>query len=187
MAYSFVRFGCALGLLVWGSLTGHDAQAQQPVTAAPPATLPPVPAPAPVFLLNERLIIGDQTLRTLEPRAIQGMSVYKGTPDAPARWRSLAAYGIVAVTLKPDFKLNRIASRSQAQLRRGLGLGGDVRFELEGRPLTDSTLRVASADIAGLDVRRAAGQRPVVSIRLVRLPPPPRPPGTIMIRGLARD
>ena len=183
MRYSFVA-----GLLGLLGLWGQQALAQAPDTTVYPPTLRPVPVlvPEPVWLLNGQLIIGETVLTDLDPQVIQRIEVYKGGLGTPARWRSLAAHGLLALTMKPDFKLRTIASKSQEQLQRELRLAGPVQFAVEGLPLQDPALRIAAAAIAGLDVREAAGQTPVVNIRLLRRPPQPVPPGTIRIRGVAQ-
>ena len=171
------------GLLVLSCLAG-GARAQQPATAARPPALRPAAGPEPIFILNTRLIIGGTVLADLNPNVLERLEVYKGGAETPARWRSLAPPGIISVTLKPTFRLGTIASQSLRQIQRKLRLSGAVGFELDGRPLEDHTLRIATAAIAGLDVRREVGAAPVVDIRLVRPVPRPAPPG-IYLRGLS--
>ncbi|MCC3159873.1 hypothetical protein LJ737_21710 [Hymenobacter sp. 15J16-1T3B] len=161
------------------------ALAQQPTSAAQPlpALLEPVPLPGPVYIINERYVVGDNGLRAISPQSIRRVVVYKNG-SAPAKWRSLAYYGILSITLTTKVRPD---SKSQAQLRRWLKLSGPVRFQVDGQLLEDDSLRVATAAIATLEIRRGAtaADETIVNIRLVRLPPPPVPPGQIRIRGLA--
>ncbi|GAB3835816.1 hypothetical protein [Hymenobacter jeollabukensis] len=173
-------------LLILHGLPGPRALAQQPdSTFQHPA--PPPQGSGPVFVVNERLIVGDDGLTALNPNDILRLEVHKGGPTTPAKWRSLGPHGILALTLKPGFPLNSIASKRLPQLRRALKLPRPVRFELDGLPLEDPTLRIATAAIAGLEVKRpatAVGET-VVNIRLVHRPRRPAKPG-IYIRGTAR-
>jgi hypothetical protein len=189
MSSSFTRPAYLLGLVVaLATLPGPPAQAQQPDTAARhPAPKPVfVPKYFPVYLLDGRLILGDTGLRAIGPQTIQRLEIHKGGLTTPARWRSLGPHGIVVVTLKKTARLDAPASKSQAQIRRELKLPATAQFELDGLPLQDPRLRIASADIEALEVKNAPGAAPVINVRLVRLPPPPRPPGTILIQGLTR-
>jgi hypothetical protein len=140
----------------------------------------------PVYLLNSRIVFGDSVLRQLKPTEITGVMVYKGSDGTPANWRSLAKHGIIALALPPSFKPK---SRSLAAIRRRLKVRGPVRFELDELPLEDTMLRIATVDIAGLDVTPplVAGGSTVINIRLLRLRPRPStyPPGTIFVRGAA--
>ena len=164
----------------------HPALAQQPAVASP-AAAPAAPTRVykPVYLFNSHIVFSDSALRLIKPANIIALRVYKGS-DTPARWRSLAEHGLLAFTLPPSF---RPRSRSLAAIRRRLKVRGPVRFELDELPLEDTTLRIATVDIAGLDVTPslAAGGRTVINIRLVRLTPRPHtyPPGTIFVRGAA--
>ena len=164
----------------------HPALAQQPAVASP------APAPAslarghmPIFLLNSHIVLGDSIMRIIKPTKISSIMVYKGG-DTPAHLRSLAEHGIIDIAMPSSFKLR---SRSLAAIRRRLKVRGPVRFELDELPLEDTTLRIATVDIAGLDVTPplAAGGHTVINIRLVRLKPRPHayPPGTIFVRGAA--
>ncbi|RAK70536.1 hypothetical protein [Hymenobacter edaphi] len=178
-----------LGLLiVLHGLPGPCALAQQPDTSLRhPAPQPVRVGSGPIFLVNARLIVGDDGLAALDPNQILRLEVHKGGLTTPAKWRSLAPHGILALTMKPGFPLNTIASKSLPQLRRELKLARPVRFELDGLPLEDPTLRVATAAIAGLEVKQPAtvADAPVINIRLVHRPSRPAKPG-IYIRGTAR-
>jgi hypothetical protein len=143
----------------------------------------------PVMLLNSRLIIGDKELQAMNPNDITDLNVYKGA-DAPPRWRSLTPNGIIDIKLKTKPK---IGSKTLLALRRQLGVVGPVRFELDGVPLEDTSLRIATDAIDRVDlVRLAVGESgsTLLNIKIVRLPPKPTPPGkyppgTIFIRGVA--
>jgi hypothetical protein len=172
-----------------------------PAVAAPPLGLPPdaflstqflahpitlvldqpprIVLPQPVFLLNSRIIIGSG-LGKLNPQDINNIDVYKG-PSAPAKWRSLTANGIIAITLKPRTK-PKLKTKSLAAIGRELKLRGDVTYQLDGLPIEDLTLRVATADIARLDTQSTASGT-VVNIHLAVPPPVVHPPGTILLRG----
>lgn len=173
-------------LFLLGFLAAQRGWAQQ---AVPGAAAPARPVYKPVYLLDARTIIGENGLATIKPDNIEVLVVYKAN-NIPARWRGLAEHGIVALTMKHR---PRLEAKTLASIRRWLKLTGPVRFELDGLPLEDTSLRIATAGIAGLDVRRATVATPgtVVDIRLVRTgptPPPPGPavPGRIFIRGTAK-
>ena len=164
----------------------HPGLAQRPVVASPagaPASLPRVYMS--IFLLNSHVVIGDSVLRMIKLAEISNIMVYKGG-DTPVQLRSLAEHGVIDCTLPPSFEPK---SRSLAAIRRRLKVRGSVRFELDELPLEDATLRIATVDIAGLDVTPplAAGGSTVINIRLLRLKPRPStyPPGTIFVRGTA--
>jgi hypothetical protein len=140
---------------------------------------PRIVRPQPVFLLNSRFIIGGG-LGHLNPQDIANIDVYKG-PSAPAKWRSLTTNGIIAITLKPHTK-PKFKTKSLAAIGRELRLRGAVSYQLEGLPIEDLSLRVATADIARLDTQPTASGT-VVNIHLALPPPVVHPPGTILIRG----
>jgi len=134
-----------------------------------------------VFLLNSRTIVGSG-LGQLNPQDITAIQVYRGD-DAPAKWRSLTTNGIIVITLKPHVK-PKLRTKSLAKICKELKLKGLVTYQLEGLPIEDLTLRVATAAIARLDTQPTA-RGTVVNIHLVVPPPVVHPPGTIMIRGAA--
>jgi len=181
-----MRFFHAATLLILGLLAARPSQAQQP---ADTMIAPARPVYKPVYLLNSRTIIGDNGLRAINPSDIEKIEVYKSR-NMPARWRGLAEHGVLAITLKHRLRLK---TKTAASLRHWLQLTEPVRFELDGLPLEDTSLRIATEAIAGLEVTRATAGAPagtVVNIRLVRTgptPPPPGPvvPGRIFIRGTA--
>jgi len=138
-----------------------------------------VTRPQPVFLLNSRIIVGGG-LAKVNPQDIADIYVYRDT-NVPAKWRSLATNGILTITLKPHVKA-KFKTESLAAIGRGLKLRGKVSYQLEGLPLEDLSLRVATADIARLDTQ-PTDNGTVVNIHLVVPPPVVHPPGTILIRG----
>lgn len=99
----------------------------------------------------------------------------------PAKWRGLAADGFIGITLKPHAR-QLLKTESLQDLRKRLKLKGPVRYQLEGRPLDDPKLRIATADIARLDVQPVADGT-VVDIHLAVPPPAVHPPGTVLLRG----
>jgi hypothetical protein len=173
-----MRLSRIAALLFVSFLTAGQGQAQ-------PAT-PARPVYKPVYLLDSRVIIGENGLVAIAPD-IESVVVYKGS-DIPARWRGLAEHGIIVLTMKHRVKQE---TKTLASLSRWLKLTEPVRFELDSLPLEDVSLRIATAGIAGLDVTRATAARSgtVVNIRLVRTgPTPPADPAgpvRIFIRGTA--
>jgi hypothetical protein len=135
--------------------------------------------PQPVFLLNSRIIVGGD-LAKVNPQDIADIYVYRDA-NVPAKWRSLAANGILTITLKPHTK-PELKTKSLAAIGRELRLRGVVTYQLEGSPIDDLSLRVATADIASLDTQ-PTDNGTVVNIHLVVPPPVVHPPGTILIRG----
>jgi hypothetical protein len=208
-----IRIHYLATLLLAASYLGAQPGHAQRAAVAPLAPLPPVAPPRlgvpltrrapaasssearpepvriykPVYLLNSHIVIGDSLFRSLNlnPNKIKEIMVYKGG-NMPVQWRSLAEHGVIDITLPASFKPK---TKSLAAIKRQLKLKGPARFELDELPLQDMTLRVATIDIAGLDVTppAAAGGSTVVNIRLVRLKPKPHayPPGTIFIRGIS--
>jgi hypothetical protein len=153
----------------------HPAQSAAPTAEQPSRTV----QPQPVFLINSSLIVGSG-LGKINPQDIANIIVYKG-PEAPAKWRSLTANGIIAITLKPDVKALP-KSQSLVEIGKSMKLRGPIIYQLEGLPIDDQTLRVATADIARLDTQPTASGT-VVNIHLAVPPPVVHPPGTILLRG----
>jgi len=152
-----------------------NARQTVPVPDQPSRTI----RPQPVFLINSCIIVG-RSLAQINPQDIANINVYKG-PDAPTKWRSLTAHGIIAITLKPHVK-SKLKTESLAAIGRGLELRGPVSYQREGLPLEDLALRVVTADIAGLDTQQTASGT-VLNIHLAVPLPAVHPPGTILIRG----
>jgi len=163
-----------------GAATGNRPPVRP---AAPMADQPPrTNRPQPVYLIkshHSHLIVGSG-LGQVNPQDIASIYVYKGA-DAPAKWHGSATNGIIAITLKPH-RQPKFKTTSLAAIRRGLKMRGPVSYQLDGLPLEDLSLRVATADIARLDAQPTASGT-VVNIHLAVPPPAVHPPGTIMIRG----
>lgn len=154
--------------------------------SAPATTAAGARQPSPLLVLNSRLITGMGGLSEINPRDIEKIVIYKGYPgDAtPAQWRSLAANGIIDMTLK---KKIRLKSQSLAQLGRHLKVRGPIGYSINGQPATSSALRIATEGIEELKLART-GAGTTVGVWLLQSsskPTPPHPPGTIMIRGTA--
>ena len=153
------------------------ARPAAPVSDQPPRSI----RPQPVYLINFHVIVGGG-LGKLNPQGIADFQVYRGnSARVPTNWRSLTTNGIIAITLKPHRK-PKFKAESLAAIGRGLKLRGPVSYQLDGLPLEDLTLRVATADIARLDAQPTASGT-VVNIHLAVPPPAVHPPGTIIIRG----
>lgn len=137
----------------------------------------------PVYLLNSRVIVNE--LAVVRPEDIEQVAIYKEPKlPTPRQWWSLTEHGIVAIELKLGAKL-KLKTESLAAIRRQLKLTGAVNFQLGGLPMEDTSLRIATADIAGFEVSRSDSET-VVNIRLLPpTPAPPLPPGSIRIRGVA--
>ncbi|NML67744.1 hypothetical protein HHL22_21290 [Hymenobacter sp. RP-2-7] len=163
-----------------------------PPRAAAEAGLAAMPAgnqarpvmPQPLYLANSCIIVGS-SLNTINPQSIENIVVYKGE-DIPVRWRTATANGVIDLTLKPGVKIRSV---SLARLKRRQHLTGPVRFELDGRPLADTSLRIATAAIQELVMGAAdnSGAGKVLNIKLVpwNSEPSKHQPGTILIRGVA--
>lgn len=170
---------------------GVEIQTKPSAALAPPATTPqqnrPV-IPEPVVILNGRYLTGMSVLGAINPQQIDKLEIYK-SGSGPVQWRSLTTPGIISLTLKTKPKL-KVKARSLAAIKRGLGLHGPVRFELNGASIQDESLQIITDAIAGFDVTQAApgtADKAVVNIRLSPHNPIVHPPGTIMIRGLAQQ
>jgi hypothetical protein len=152
--------------------------------ARPAVSVPDQPSqtvlPPPFYLINSRVLVG-ASLAKVNPQGIADVCVYRDA-NAPAKWRGLATNGLIAIALKP-YVLLRIKTKSIAAIGRGLDLRGPVTYQLEGLPLEDLTLRIATADIAKFDTQQTASST-VVNIRLARTKSSTYPPGTILIRGV---
>jgi hypothetical protein len=150
----------------------------------------PVLQPDPLYILNSQVIIGNG-LRNIMPNDIEKLYVYKGGPDTPWKWRSLTNYGIIDITLK-DKRQTWLETKTLAQIGKGLQLKGSVSYFINGMPVGESDLRIATAAIGEVKVTRATPTVPTtqVNIQLARYTPPPLAPDPsgkprIMIRGTA--
>jgi hypothetical protein len=167
-----------------------------PTTAAPHQSQPVIVDP--IYLINGHYLGSSGMLSIISPQQIDKLEIYK-PGRGPVQWRSLTASGIVSLTLKAKPKL-KLKARSLVAIKRGLGLHGSVRFEFNGAPIQDESLQIVTSAIAGLDVTQPAlgtADKTVVNIRstafkpagpqAVPAQPEIHPPGTIIIRGLARQ
>ena len=140
----------------------------------------------PLYLVNSKIIVNG-ILGGIYPQDIKSVMVYKGD-DTPASWRLTPNGGVIDLHLK---KSVRMPSRSLASLKRQAHLTGPVRFAVDGRPLPDATLRVATRGIERLEAQSARpdGSPAELNILLTRSSPINHPPGKtrrIMLRGPAR-
>jgi hypothetical protein len=180
---------------------GIEIQAK-PAAAPAPLGITPQPSrpiiPEPVIILNGRYLTSTNALGAINSQQIDKVEVYK-EGSGPMQWRSLTVPGILSITLKAKPKL-KMEARSLGAIKRGLGLHGPVQFEFNGAPIQDESLQIVTGVIAGLDVTQATpgtADKTVVNIRslpfkpagpqAVPAQPEVHPPGTIMIRGLARQ
>jgi hypothetical protein len=173
-----------------------QAAAPAPTDAAPHQSQPVIVDP--IYLINGHYLGSSGMLSIISPQQIDKLEIYK-PGRGPVQWRSLTASGIVSLTLKAKPKL-KLKARSLAAIKRGLGLHGSVRFEFNGAPIQDESLQIVTSAIAGLDVTQPAlgtADKTVVNIRSTAFKPTKpqaapaqpeiHPPGTIIIRGLARQ
>lgn len=162
-------------LAVVALLAGRLAAAQ-----APKAAVPAAQQYQPVYLLNSHLLVGESWLRATDPNELASLQVYKAE-TMPARWRSFAPHGIVDFTLKAP---REPAAKKLTDLSQWLGLTEPVQFTLDGLPIEDRSLLIASDAIAALEITRSTpgSMGTVVNIRLAHPAPAFSPPG-VYIRG----
>lgn len=112
------------------------------------------PSPPALLLLNSRLVVGQQALAQLNPRAIAAIRVYKDTQELPG-WPPFtdAVSGLIDMQLKKSL---RVPSVPLSRLKRRLHLAGPVRYEQYGQLLPEAQLRIAKADISAVTVRVVA-------------------------------
>lgn len=163
-----------LGAVITRSPPAQPAATTQPRQAAQRPSRP--------LILLDSTIIAGPGLGLLNPQDIASIVVERGL-KVPAKWRGLAADGFIGITLKPHAR-RLLKTESLQDIRKRLKLKGPVRYQLEGRPIDDPTLRIATAAIARLDVQPVTDGA-VVDIHLAVPPPAVHPPGTILIRGVA--
>ena len=137
--------------------------------------------PQPIYLLNSHIIVSD--LLSISPNDIADLQIYK-QKGGPRQWQSLTENGLVSITLKTGVK-PKFKTKSLAAIRRQAKASGLVSFQLNGLRLEDTSLRVATAAMVGLEVLRSDSET-LINIRLAPpKPAPPLPPGSIRIRGVA--
>jgi hypothetical protein len=165
---------------------------RQPASPSQPAYTyqRPAPQPDPLYILNAQVIIDNGFLHIM-PNDIEKLRVYKGGPDTPQKWRSLTQYGIIDITLKDKAKA-RIKARTLAEIGEWLQVSGPVSYSINGMPVGESDLRIATAAIGEVKVTRptATVNATLVNIQIAHhTPPPPAPDPSgkprIMIRGTA--
>ncbi|UOQ70438.1 hypothetical protein [Hymenobacter cellulosilyticus] len=81
-------------------------------------------------------------------------------------------------------------SKTLAEIGEELKLPGSVSYAVEGLPVNDASLRIATAAIGEIQVTPATAATPVALVniriaRLVRVAPRPIPAGPIRVRGAA--
>jgi hypothetical protein len=165
----------------------QQALSQPSGQPAPPSALVARPAPVvpgPLVILNSTTIISTQ-LSGISPQDIKSLAVYNGV-DVPREWRSLATYGIIDITLKKKHHL-QLKTRTLAEIGDLLGVEGPVGYSVNGMPVAEPTLRIAADAIGEIKVTHATAAAPItlVNVLIARPIPPPQPPGTIRIRGVA--
>lgn len=159
--------------------------AETPIQSTPPPTTAHSSA-GPLYILNSSIIIGNYALYSINPNDIETIDVYKDA-DTPPQWRPFSADGIIHLTFKKNVKL-AIKSRTLPQIGKHLALSGIVSYTVNGKSMTDSSLRIANDAIAGIKITRAASSSNVlvdISIASEVRDTSPAPPGTIRIRGTA--
>ena len=174
------------GVAIDPSATSRSASPSGPKTTS----YRPAAQPDPLYILNSQVIIGNG-LQEILPNDIEKLAIYKGGADTPSKWRSLTEYGIISITLKAKSK-TRIEAKTLAQIGKGLKLEGPVSYLINGMPVGEADLRIATAAIGEVKVMRATptNSTTLVNIQIAHytpLPPAPDPSGKprIMIRGTA--
>jgi hypothetical protein len=166
------------------------AQSASPTQSEDIVYQQPVPRPDPLYILNSAVII-DNSFRNIMPNDIAKLDVYKGGPDTPWQWRSLTANGIISITLKDKRKV-QMQTKTLAQIGKWLHVSGPVSYSINGMPVGESDLRIATVAIGEMKVTRATAAAPTTSVNIQiahHIPPPPAPDPSgkprIMIRGTA--
>ena len=136
----------------------------------------------PLVLVDMKIIT---SLATIAPNDIQAIEVFKD-PKFPSSWRAITTNGVINLRLKPKVK---VPSISLAKLKQRYHLSGPVKFELNGLPLEDTSLRVATHDISKLEISPVADGQGYKTLNIKLVEPSAKsnqdPPGTIRIRGMA--
>lgn len=166
--------------------------AGQHVLPGQPATTyqRPAPQPDPLYILNGTVVI-DNSFLNIQPNDIAKLEVYKGGPDTPWKWRSLTTNGIINITLKDKPKA-RMKTRTLTEIGEWLHVAGPVSYSINGMPVGEADLRIATVAIGEVKVTRATAAMPTTSVNVQiahHTPPLPAsdPSGKprIMIRGTA--
>jgi hypothetical protein len=142
-----------------------------------------------LYILNSTIVI-DPRFRNIMPNDIEKLTVYKDS-GVPWQWRSLTAHGILDITLKDKSKA-RVKTKTLAEIGKWMEISGPVSYSINGMPVRESDLRIATESIGEVKVTRPTPTAPttLVDVQIVRYtptPPAPDPSGKprIMIRGTA--
>jgi hypothetical protein len=174
------------GVAVDPTAAGRSASPSGPKTTY----CQPASQPDPLYILNSQVVI-DNSFLNIKPDDIEKLYVYKGGPDTPRQWRSLAHYGIIDIILK-DKRKARLETKTLAQIGKWLQLSGPVNYSINEMPVGKADLRIATAAIGEMKVTRATPATPTTRVNIQishHTPPPPAPDPSgkprIMIRGTA--
>ncbi|MBO2008827.1 hypothetical protein J4E00_07165 [Siccationidurans soli] len=115
-----------------------------------------------MYVLNGQVII-DNSFLNIMPDDIGKLDVYKS--DAPRKWRSLTAHGIIDITLKDKSKA-RMKTRTLAEIGKWLHVSGPVSYSINGMPVGESDLRIATVAIGEMKVTRATAAAPTTSVNI---------------------
>ncbi|MBW3130494.1 hypothetical protein [Hymenobacter profundi] len=138
-----------------------------------------------LIILNNNLIING-LLTEVNPNEIETLVIYKGA-DAPLELRSLTANGIIDISLK---KKNSFKAKSLklSDIGKRLLLSGPISYSVNGMPVAEADLRIASAAIGNIKITATSDTATMVDVQTTSMGlkrVPPDPPGTIRIRGVA--
>ncbi|UOQ52910.1 hypothetical protein [Hymenobacter cellulosivorans] len=145
--------------------------------------------PEPLCIVNST-IIANGGMSGLDVTKLKSVVVYKSNDDqdTPALLRGLASTGIIAITYD-----GKVGSTSFARLGRQHGAKSPFRVVINGQLLDGAqqkTLRIIPEAVGQLQVIPASAttSQALVTIQLAKakLDTTKRPPGTIMIRGVAQ-
>lgn len=172
------------GVAVEPAVGSHSATPSGPKTTH----YRPFSQPDPLYILNSKVIIGNGLLDIM-PNDIEKLDVYKGGADTPQKWRTLTHYGIISITLKEKAKV-RFEAKTLAQISKGVQVSGPVSYSINGMPVGEVDLRIATAAIEEVKVTRPTAATTLVNIQITHYTPPPPAPDPsgkprIMIRGTA--
>lgn len=155
----------------------------QPASAISPSSGRPAPQRQyGLFILNSSIIVNG-SLAQLKKEAIRGVVIYKGN-DAPEGLRNLSSPGIMVLTYDMQ-----VPSQSFTEISAQRGLGGPLKFVLNGHPLTATqvaTLRITPESIGVVSVTPPtdAVRETTVSIQVAESKPDysKYPSGTVFLR-----
>lgn len=166
-----------------GSVLQHAAQPPMQAPAHPTAPQ----GPWLLLLLDTCLIIGGNSLATVNPQDIQSIRLYKQAAGTPEPWGELLRNGLLSGIIDMSLKKPlRLPSQRLAQLGHRLR-AKHATYLLNGVAVTNTRLRIATSAIQQVTLSYTPAG-PVVSVQvssIADIPPTSHPPGTIMIRGAA--